>query len=144
MLPAAAMLRLQVPGEAAALEPARLAVMAHLREALGAEPPPRLAYRVELVLEEALMNRAWHAWPDGGRHHTVLCCEVRADEVVLRFDDDGVAFDPLRAAAPALPATLDEARPGGLGLMLTRKAASALHYERRDGRNLLTVHLARG
>ena len=40
--------------------------------------------------------------------------------------------------------SLEGARPGGLGLLLTRKAARGLHYERVDSRNRLTVQLARG
>jgi anti-sigma regulatory factor (Ser/Thr protein kinase) len=144
---APAPLELQVPGEAAALEPARQAVLAHLERLLGAPLPPRLAYRLELVLEEALMNRAWHAWPQDpdhpGPHHTRLSVHAGPDAVVLDFDDDGRPFDPLQAADPQRPASLDQARPGGLGLMLSRKAARAMHYERRDGRNRLRVEIAR-
>ena len=66
---------------------ARLALLAHIAtHAL----PPALVYRLELVLEEALMNRQWHAWPAGGQH-TALTVRVTADAVEMCFEDDGVA-----------------------------------------------------
>lgn len=37
----------------------------------------------------------------------------------------------------------DEARQGGFGVNLMRKMASAMHYERQDGENVLTLTLAR-
>jgi hypothetical protein len=42
------------------------------------------------------------------------------------------------AAAPILPGSIEDAKIGGLGIMLVRKA-SAIHYQRLDGRNRLRV-----
>ena len=132
--------RLQVPNDMAALEPARLAALDFV---VGHGLSDRLVFQLELVLEETLMNRLWHAFPDGGRHVTEVTLQLLPDTLVLQFDDDGVPFDPRQAAEPAPAASLEDARPGGLGLMLTRKAARTLDYERVAGRNRLTVQLAR-
>jgi serine/threonine-protein kinase RsbW len=132
--------RLRVPGAMDALEPARRAMLAFLApHGLST----RLLYKLELVLEETLMNRLWHAHPEGGDHHTELQIGVRAEAIELRFEDSGMAFNPLLASDPAVPASLVEASPGGLGLMLTRKAATRCFYERVGERNVFTVHLAR-
>lgn len=133
-------LRLQVPNEMAALEPARRAVLDFLA---GQALSERLVYRLELVLEEALMNRLWHAFPDGGHHVTELKLRLWPDALELQFDDDGVPFDPLQAAPSTAAASLLEREPGGLGLILTRKSASECRYERIDGRNRFTVRMAR-
>jgi serine/threonine-protein kinase RsbW len=133
--------RLQVPNDMAALEPARQAALDFVA---GQGLSDRLVFQLELVLEEALMNRLWHAFPDGGRHVTEVILQLLPDALVLQFEDDGVPFDPLQVAEPAPATSLAHARPGGLGLMLTRKAARTLHYERVDGHNRLTVQLARG
>lgn len=139
--PAAPSLRLQVANELSALEPARLAVLDFIAgHGLG----ERLVYRLELVIEEALMNRLWHAFPDGGRHVTDLCLQLQADELVLQFEDDGIPFDPLSLPLPVVPVSPQAAEPGGRGLMLIRKAARACRYERVGQRNRFTVHLARG
>ena len=133
-------LRLSVPNVLASVDAARLAFDAHLA---GAEMSARARYRLELVLEEALMNRVWHAFPEGGVHDIDLSLALRAEALELVVEDSGIAFDPLQAPPPAPATSLAEARPGGLGLMLTRKAALSCAYERRDGRNRLTVLIAR-
>lgn len=135
------MLRLQVPNERAALEATRLRLLDFLQ---GDGLPDRVIYRLELVLEEVLMNRLWHSGPQGGAAHTDLQLQVQPDSLVLRFEDDGPAFDPTQVRHPGLPTSLDDASPGGLGLLLTRKAVSAWCYERVRNRNCLTLELARG
>jgi len=68
---------------------------------------------------------------------------LETDEVVIEIDDDGIAFDPVAAARPALPASISEAQPGGLGLLLLREKATAVDYRREGGRNHLRVAVAR-
>ncbi|MDP1900050.1 MAG: ATP-binding protein [Rubrivivax sp.] len=133
-------LRLELPAALAAVETARRAVLGHLRaQALSA----RTIYRVELVLEEVLMNIIRHAFPHAGEHriHLQVCAD--SDQIRLRFEDEGVEFDPSSAAARPAPASLDEAQPGGLGLVLVRRHARQLAYARRDGRNVLDIAVAR-
>ena len=63
--------------------------------------------------------------------------------MVLTFEDGGVAFDPVAVSDPELPGSIQEAKIGGLGLMLVRKAAADMRYERTpEGRNRLSVTLA--
>ena len=106
-------------------------------------PSPQLLFSVELILEETLMNVIWHAFPDKEAHAISLSVRVEPEDIVMHFEDDGVAFDPLRAAPPKLPTSIDDAVPGGLGLMLVRKFARSVAYERNAGRNCLTVRVAR-
>jgi serine/threonine-protein kinase RsbW len=134
-------LLLALTSERRALEPARLAVHAFLQpHALG----DVTVFDVELVLEEALMNVIWHAYAGRPGQRIGLCVRLQAEQVIIEIDDDGIAFDPLAAPAPALPASISEARPGGLGLRLLRERAAAVDYRRRDGRNHLRVAVARG
>ncbi|MDL2336206.1 MAG: ATP-binding protein [Pseudomonadota bacterium] len=107
------------------------------------QPSAKLLFSVELVLEETLMNVIWHAYTDAAEHWIELDVQVDPDDIVMSFEDDGVAFDPLQATEPALPNSLEEAVPGGLGLMLVRKYARLITYRRSDGRNHLTLRLAR-
>lgn len=140
-------LRLVVPNELAAIDGARLQMLAFLgaRATLSA----KTIYRLELVLEESLMNRVMHAFPGGGRHEVALTISLAPaepvdgapEDVVLRFEDDGVAFDPLAAESPT-PGRADPSATGGFGNLLTRRAARALFYERVAGRNRVTVRVA--
>lgn len=135
-------LRLSVPVSRAAVEPARQAIERHLAPL---ELSARDQYRLDLVLEEILMNAVMHAFGDSPQGHVVeVSVEAGADRIVLGFEDDGVAFDPTRAPARAPATALDSAEPGGLGVPMLRRFADDLAYRREGGRNHLTVTLRRG
>ena len=59
--------------------------------------------------------------------------------LVARIEDDGQPFDPTQVAPHPLPSTLKEAKIGNLGIHLVRRFASRVDYERRHGRNCLTL-----
>lgn len=116
-----------------------------LREALDGERfGAPLRYNIELVFEEIVANIVGYGAPDGHPLQVAVLLAVNPDAIVLTFEDNGVAFDPRSCAQPERPASLDEARVGGFGLMLVRHAASSLDYQRgSDARNRLTVTLPR-
>jgi anti-sigma regulatory factor (Ser/Thr protein kinase) len=101
-------------------------------------------YNAELVFEELVANIVKHGAPDRHALEVRFTLEVRPDSIILTFDDNGVAFDPRGRPDPLPQKSLDEARIGGYGLMLVRRAASSLDYLRTaDGHNRLTVKLPR-
>jgi anti-sigma regulatory factor (Ser/Thr protein kinase) len=106
-----------------------------------AQLPPAQAYGIELVLEEVLMNIVWHAYGEEPGHTMTIEAGRQGDEVVLAFEDQGVPFDPTSAEDPPLPTSLEDAKVGGLGLMLVRKFAREVAYERCGGTNRLKVVL---
>ena len=132
-------LRLQVANHLDALEPARLAVLNYLQPQA---PSARAVYAIELVLEEVLSNQIKYASADAAGAGIELTASLAHGSVLLHFEDSGVAFDPLQAAAPLPPASIDVAPVGGLGLVLVRKFASSTSYQRREGRNCLTIGVA--
>jgi serine/threonine-protein kinase RsbW len=133
-------LRLRLANRLEALEPARQAVEAFLAPA-GLSP--KVVYKLELVLEETFMNLLWHAFKDDAEHTIELAVRLQPGEVVLDFEDDGIAFDPTQALEPVQPASISDAPTGGRGLMLVRRAARRVEYERGDGINRLRVAVAR-
>lgn len=123
----------------ASCEQARLAVLAFLARH---QPSAKAIYRLELVLEEALMNQIRHAFPDGRPDHWLrLGAQVVSDTVVLTFTDQGLPFNPLARSAPVFPTRLEDATPGGLGILLTRKYVQSAHYLREGEQNRLTLVL---
>ena len=101
-------------------------------------------YNAELVFEEVVANIVGHGAPDGHALEVRFTLEIRADSIILTFDDNGVPFDPRGRADPPPQKSLDEARIGGYGLMLVRHAASSLDYLRTtEGHNRLIVQLPR-
>ena len=141
MTDSAAGLRLQVVPDHTALEPTRLAVLAYLAPyALSAQA----VYAVELVLEEVLTNQIKYAFVGRVASAVALSVDVDAGDVVIEFEDDGHAFDPLQAAEPPWPSSIHQAQVGGLGLVLVQRLAKATCYERAAEHNRLTVTIDRG
>lgn len=133
-------LRMTLANELAEVERARQQTDAFLApQGLGR----RTKYAVELVLEELLVNVIYYAFPDNSPHEIGLSVSVDSREVVITVDDDGIPFDPLQAPEPPVPATLEQATPGGLGIKLLRRYCSRIAYTRSDGRNRVTAGISR-
>lgn len=100
---------------------------------------PDVSFAVQLCLEEAVANIIMYggAKDDG----IVIAVELERNygTLVARIEDNGRQFDPTRAPQPVPAASLDEAKVGDLGIHLMRSFANGMDYERRDGRNRLTL-----
>lgn len=105
-------------------------------------PAPRIRTTIELVIEEVVMNIVRHAFDDPGGRHFTLRASRNGPWIRLQFEDTGRAFDPTTAPVRDAPVAIESAVPGGLGLPLLRLRTHAMHYERKDGRNLLSVTIA--
>lgn len=100
--------------------------------------------RALLLIEEAIMNVAMHGHDPGtGPHPVNLALHLLPQSIELHISDNGRAFDPCHGPLPARPTRLADAQPGGLGVHLMRRFARQMHYERRDGINLLRLVLDR-
>jgi anti-sigma regulatory factor (Ser/Thr protein kinase) len=100
------------------------------------------AYSAHLVFEEITSNIIRHGLT--GTDDREIRVEVRTapGEIVLTFADDGPPFDPCEHVDPAFPQDPAEREPGGLGILLVRKAASSMRYRRENDQNLLEVRIA--
>jgi anti-sigma regulatory factor (Ser/Thr protein kinase) len=97
-----------------------------------------------LVFEEIVTNIMRYGYDDAREHGIRVLGSMSADEIRLTFEDEGRPFDPRNAPAPVQTKSLNKASIGGRGLMLVRKAAKAMDYERTaDGQNRLTITLPR-
>ena len=105
-----------------------------LREA--AALPANLAFTVELCLDEVISNIAMHG--DAAPGDVGIEIDTDATALLVVIEDGGAPFDPTDEPKP-LPQSLDEARVGGLGLVLVHRLSSRMRYERIGGRNRLTL-----
>lgn len=99
----------------------------------------RALYAADLAFEELGTNILTHALAGRPAAAFDLRVTVEPERVLLVFEDDGPAFDPSAAPSPERPESLAEARIGGLGLEMVRRAAACLGYARHAGRNRVTV-----
>jgi serine/threonine-protein kinase RsbW len=100
--------------------------------------PANVSFALQLCLEEAVANVIMYGQIDG-EFKIAIELERLGGALIARIEDDGQPFDPTRVAPHPLPSTLKEAKVGNLGIHLVRRFASRVDYERRHGRNRLTL-----
>ena len=116
--------------------------MNHAGESMGV--PPEALARLDICLNEALANALGHGGTGVATSPIRLRISVAFDHhaiasATLTVCDSGVQFDPTTFTPRALPKSLDEAQPGGLGIILIRGSANELAYRYTGGTNQLDV-----
>ena len=95
--------------------------------------------QMNLAMEEAVVNVMNYAYPTGEKGDIDI--EVLIDNKGLTFviADSGTPFDPT-AEKEADTTLAAEDRPiGGLGIFLVRQLMDSISYERKEGKNRLTL-----
>ena len=88
-----------------------------------------------LMAEELFINAAIHGLRNDGRRRVRLSIRDCGAEVELAAEDSGPAFDPFGP----VPAAAPKGRVGGYGRRLLAGLSSRHAYQRRGGRNYVTV-----
>jgi serine/threonine-protein kinase RsbW len=111
--------------------------------------------RVQLACEEWFVNVVKHGFGEGGSGNAagaapeapdiaVRLALTRPDGLTIRLTDNGPPFNPDEHPLPDLSLPAEQRPIGGLGVYLIRTLANSLHYERKDGRNELTLRMTAG
>ncbi len=127
--------------------PARLPSLARFREfvdraAVAAGAGPELLLRIEIVLEELLVNHVRHAYGSGQGESDVACFCRAPGHFCLEVADEAAPFDPLGHPPPDLTLAPGERPLGGLGIHMFRSLADEISYRREAGKNVVTVCFA--
>ena len=104
--------------------------------------PAEVLTDLRIALDEVVTNIVKYAYTDDARHDITIHCQIRDGRLETTIEDDGVAFNPLRAAAPDLATPLEHREVGGLGVHFVKKLMNSVSYERVGGRNRLTLKQA--
>ncbi len=97
-------------------------------------------FALELCLEEAVANIIMHGGAGDRSGEPISVTMARgAPSLVVHLEDSGSPFDPTAAPPPETPASLEDARIGGMGIHLIRKLTTDMRYERVAGCNRLTL-----
>ncbi len=112
-------------------------------EGLGLEEvwPSELLYRVNLVIEELVLNIMDHGHEaDDTESEIDITLTSGPESVTIEISDDGVEFDPVNdAPVPDIEAPIQDRSIGGLGVHFARTLMDEFTYRREDGRNHLTL-----
>ncbi len=99
----------------------------------------QVLFEVNVSLEEILANVISYACEDDKEHAIILRLSFANGEMTAQVEDDGRPFNPLEVAEPDIGQPIEERKVGGLGIYLVRKFMTDLAYERREGKNRLTL-----
>ncbi len=99
--------------------------------------PEKTTCRLALALEECSSNIVNHALRRDAQKTFQVTFDCFDDAFVIELRDRGPAFDPTMQDSRRQP--LDDELPGGWGLHLIRRFIDEIHYERRDGENVLRL-----
>jgi len=126
---------LPIPADENALETARQFVLEHA-ERLNLPAP--VIFKLELALEEILVNVVHYAYPPGTTGVVEVGCLAEDDGISLCIADSGRPFNPLEKETPDLNVEIEDRQIGGLGIFLTREMVDAIDYHREQDRNIVT------
>lgn len=95
--------------------------------------------KMNLAIEEAVVNVMSYAYPNGMKGAVDIDALVTDDELKFVISDKGTPFDPTQQAEVDTSLSAEERTIGGLGIHLIRQIMDTIHYEHTDDRNVLTL-----
>ena len=100
---------------------------------------PEVAFNLNLVLEEAVVNIINYAYPKEEHERIYLSAKLNEGSIVLVLTDTGKEFDLTMTPDVDITLSADEREIGGLGIFLIRQIMNEVKYERIEGKNVLTL-----
>ena len=102
--------------------------------------PLKARMQIDIAMDEILSNIAYYAYaPETGKMTVGIEAVPEGHGVWLEFTDQGRPYNPLENATPDISLPAAERSEGGLGILLVRKTMDEVHYEYRDGTNVLSI-----
>lgn len=97
---------------------------------------------IAVVLDELLSNIIHYGFDDDNSHEITVSADIVKGSFKLMVQDDGREFNPLKYPAADVSLPLDHRKLGGLGIYLVRQIMDNVHYENKDGKNILVLSKA--
>ena len=95
---------------------------------------------INICLDELFTNIVLYGFKDDLEHKIKFTMGVDDNILTVSIEDDGMPFNPLEKKAVELPADVTSAKIGGLGIHITRELMDNICYERKRGKNKLTIN----
>jgi anti-sigma regulatory factor (Ser/Thr protein kinase) len=122
-------------------DPAQLRLVEEQVDAFGQrnDLPSKSLFSIKLALSELLANTITYGYADKATHTIEIRLELRGRRLNLEIIDDARPFDPRGAKPPKKVDALKDLPLGGRGIYLVRNFVDDLGYQRKGGRNHVTV-----
>ncbi len=98
------------------------------------------AHKIELALEEAVVNVIRHGYKEKGGPLEISCSLSPKEYIQFQIADSGIPFNPLEFSPKVYSEEeLEERIEGGLGVIIIKETMSEANYEYTNGKNVLTL-----
>ena len=98
---------------------------------------PKVRNHIGIAVDEIFSNIAGYAYyPLAGIAFVRIAV---GSDIVIEFEDNGVAYDPFSQNAPDVSLPIEERETGGLGLFMVKKIMDSVEYQRKGNKNILTI-----
>lgn len=101
--------------------------------------PKDLVSKMNVALDELLSNIVKYAYPDAGEYLTEVTLDFDAVRLKAVISDGGIPFNPFNQERPDTTQGVDDREIGGLGIHLVKTMFDEVRYQRRAGRNIVTL-----
>ena len=106
--------------------------------------PPKTAHSVLIAVEELVVNVCSYGYPDAapdepGPLRVHFTRRTKPNAIVVEVGDDGIPFNPLEKGDPERPSSVEEAKIGGLGLVMTKKLMDEVEYVHEGIANITVI-----
>ncbi len=99
--------------------------------------PMKAATKIMVMVDEIYSNIVNYS----GATMAVVTAEYGLGKIIMSFQDNGIAYDPLAKEDPDITLSAEERKIGGLGIFMVKQMAEDIKYTRNQGMNILDIAL---
>ena len=102
--------------------------------------PMKAAMQINIAIDELFSNIIKYGYPNKKGPVTVKF-KYHSDTkaVFIRFEDEGIPYNPLIKEDPDITLSAEERDIGGLGIFVVKKTMDDMRYKYENGKNILTI-----
>ncbi len=95
--------------------------------------------KIEMALEEVLVNIINHGYPEGPGNIEIDCMPIKKQGIKIVIKDQGIDFNLLEMDDHYDPKDPTKNRIGGYGIFFIKQLVDGINYIREDNSNILTL-----
>lgn len=104
------------------------------------ECPMKTVYQVNVAIDEMYSNIVKYGYGDEPGPVTVQLIEKEDPHCLyIRFEDEGIPYNPLTKEDPDVTLSAEKRGIGGLGIFVVKKTMDDMRYKYENGKNILSI-----
>lgn len=99
---------------------------------------PKVSNRIRIIFDELYSNIVFYSKASIAE----ISYRIEDGKIYLKFEDDGIPYNPLAAKAPDIRLDADERELGGLGILMVKKMTDSMVYHYENDKNILELTIS--